>query len=450
MEKKRKLFVETYGCQMNFSDSEIVGSIMVDNGYELTGELHQADVIFVNTCSIRDNAEQRVRKRLKEFNALKKKNPHLIVGLLGCMAERVKDQLFEQEKLLDLIVGPDGYRDLPKLMASVEEGQKAINLILSADETYADITPVRLGSNGVSAFISIMRGCENFCAYCVVPYTRGTERSRDPESILEEARQLFAQGYREVTLLGQNVNSYHWEVNGQDLDFPDLVARVADIHPLLRVRFATSHPKDLSDKLIQTISGKPNVCKSIHLPIQSGSNRILWEMNRNYTREWYLGRIAAIRELIPDCMVSTDIIAGFCSEEEGDHEDTKKLMKEVGFDYAFMFKYSERPNTVAADTKKDDVDEATKGRRLQEIIELQGKLSLASNKKDIGKTFEVLVEGSSKRSKTQLAGRNSQNKMVVFHGTGPLPGDYVKVKITGCTSATLLGELIADAGFNNS
>lgn len=427
---------------MNFSDSEIVGSIMVDNGYELTQDFHRADVIFVNTCSIRDNAEQRVRKRLKEFQALKKKNPHLVVGLLGCMAERVKDQLFEQEKLLDLIVGPDGYRDLPKLMASVEEGQKAINLILSADETYADITPVRLGSNGVSAFISVMRGCENYCAYCVVPYTRGTERSRDPVTILEEAKLLFEKGYREVTLLGQNVNSYKWELNGHRVDFPGLIAAVADIDPQLRVRFATSHPKDLSNKLIEVIAEKPNVCKSIHLPVQSGSSRMLWEMNRNYTREWYLGRIKAIRRAIPDCMISTDVIAGFCGETEEDHHETLSLMQEVGFDYAYMFKYSERPDTMAAETKKDDIDEVTKGRRLQEIIDLQGKLSLQSNKKDIGKIFEVLVEGHAKRSKTQLAGRNSQNKMVVFNGEGPNPGDYVMVRINDCTSATLLGELI--------
>ncbi len=427
---------------MNFSDSEIIGSIMTDHGFELTLDLHGADVIFINTCSIRENAEQRVRKRLKEFNALKKNNPHLVIGLLGCMAERVKEKLFEEEKLLDLIVGPDGYRDLPVLMETVSGGQKAINLILSADETYADITPVRMGTNGVSAFISIMRGCENFCAYCVVPYTRGTERSRNPETIIREARLLFEQGYREVTVLGQNVNSYSWIEKGVTTDFPDLINKIALIDPLLRVRFATSHPKDLSNKLIRIIAENPNVCKSIHLPVQSGSNHILWEMNRNYTREWYLERINTIRKHIPDCMISTDIIAGFCGESEEDHQDTLHLMKEVGFDYAFMFKYSERPNTVAADTMKDDVDEKVKGRRLQEIIDLQGKLSLESNKRDVGKVFEVLAEGHSKRSKKQYAGRNSQNKMVVFAGDTCKPGDYVSVRITDCTSATLIGEVV--------
>lgn len=442
MEKKAKVFIETYGCQMNFSDSEIVGSIMMESGYEVTRNLSQADVIFINTCSIRDNAEQKVRNRLKQFNAMKRNNPSLVIGLLGCMAERVKEQLFEQERLLDLIVGPDAYRDLPRLMASVEEGQKAINLFLSADETYADISPVRLGSNGVSAFISIMRGCENYCSYCVVPYTRGTERSRNPESIINEAVDLFGNGYREVTLLGQNVNSYQWKEDGMEMDFPALIAAVAEINPLLRVRFATSHPKDLSDSLIGTMLKYPNICRAIHLPVQSGSNKILWEMNRNYTREWYLGRIAAIRKAIPDCMISTDIIAGFCGETEEDHHQTLSLMNEVGFDYAYMFRYSERPDTLAAETKTDDVPDEVKGRRLEEIIDLQGKLSLASNKNDIGKTFEVLVEGTSKRSKTHLAGRNSQNKMVLFHGNGQCPGIYVQVKITSCTSATLLGEAV--------
>ena len=441
VEAKRKLYIETYGCQMNFSDSEIVGSIMTDGGYELTQHLKDADIIFVNTCSIRDNAEQRVRKRLREFNALKKRNPQLIVGLLGCMAERVKEHLFEEEQLLDLIVGPDAYRDLPKLMKEVGSGQKAINLILSDDETYADISPVRIGSNGGSAFISIMRGCENFCAYCVVPYTRGTERSRDPLSILREAKELFEKGYREITLLGQNVNSYAWTVEERTFDFPGLLEEVAMISPFLRLRFSTSHPKDLSDKLIRVIASYPNICRAIHLPVQSGSSAVLHAMNRVYTREWYLNRVEAIRALIPDCGMSTDIIAGFPGETEQDHQDTLAMMREVHYDSAFMFKYSERPNTLAAETLPDDVAEETKSRRLQEIIDLQNKLALESNQKDIGKIFEVLVEGTSKRSAVQLSGRNSHNKMVVFTGAGQKAGDYVMVRVNSCTSATLLGEL---------
>ena len=442
MDAKKKIFIETHGCQMNFSDSEIVGSIMMEEGHELTKVLQEADVIFVNTCSIRDNAEQKVRNRLKQFNTFKKQKPGLIIGLLGCMAERVKENLFEEERNLDLIAGPDAYRDLPQLLRQAEGGQKAINLMLSADETYADITPVRIDGNGVSAFISIMRGCENFCSYCVVPYTRGTERSRPHLTIINEARDLFEKGFRDVTLLGQNVNSYSWEENGETIAFAKLIEAVASIDPLLRVRFATSHPKDISNELINTIAAHPNICRSIHLPVQSGSNRMLWEMNRNYTREWYLNRIEAIRKAIPDCMISTDIIAGFCGESEEDHQDTLNLMQEVGFDYAYMFKYSERPNTLAADTKKDDVPEEVKSRRLQEIIDLQGKLSLASYQNDIGKIYEVLVEGSSKRSKSQLSGRTSQNKMVVFNGTGQTAGTYVKVKILDCTSATLKGELV--------
>ncbi len=427
---------------MNFSDSEIVGSIMMEEGHELTKVVQEADVIFVNTCSIRDNAEQKVRNRLKQFNTFKRKKPGLIIGLLGCMAERVKENLFEEEKNLDLIAGPDAYRNLPQLLRQAEGGQKAINLMLSADETYADIKPVRIDGNGVSAFISIMRGCENFCSYCVVPYTRGTERSRPHLTIINEARDLFEKGFRDVTLLGQNVNSYSWEENGEVTGFAKLIEAVASIDPLLRVRFATSHPKDISNELIETIADHQNICRSIHLPVQSGSNRMLWEMNRNYTREWYLNRIEAIRKAIPDCMISTDIIAGFCGETEEDHQDTMALMKEVGFDYAYMFKYSERPDTLAADTKNDDVPEEVKARRLQEIIDLQGKLSLESYQNDIGKTYEVLIEGSSKRSKSQLSGRTSQNKMVVFNGNGQTPGTYVYVKILDCTSATLKGELV--------
>ncbi len=426
---------------MNFSDSEIVGSIMTDEGYELTQQLKDADIIFVNTCSIRDNAEQRVRKRLREFNALKKQNPQLIVGLLGCMAERVKENLFEEEHLLDLIVGPDAYRDLPQLMKAVGSGQKAVNLILSDDETYADINPVRIGSNGVSAFISIMRGCENFCAYCVVPYTRGTERSRDPQTILTEARALFENGYREITLLGQNVNSYSWTTPENTFDFPRLLEEVAMISPMLRIRFSTSHPKDLSDKLIKVIASNPNICRAIHLPVQSGSTAVLNAMNRSYNRDWYINRVAAIRELIPDCSLSTDVIAGFPGETEEDHLQTLGMMKEVHYDAAFMFKYSERPNTSAAETLEDDVPEEIKARRLQEIIDLQNRLALESNQKDIGKIFEVLVEGTSKRSAAQLSGRNTHNKMVVFTGGGQKAGDYVMVRVNSCTSATLLGEL---------
>ena len=436
----KKLYIETYGCQMNFSDSEIVGSIMTEINYNTTTDISEADLIFINTCSIRDNAEQRVRKRLRELKAMKKKNPALRIGILGCMAERLKEKLLEEEQNVDIIVGPDAYRDLPQLMNSVESGQKAINVILSEEETYADINPVRLGDNKISAFISIMRGCQNFCSYCVVPYTRGKERSRNPETIINEANGLFEKGYREITLLGQNVNSYHWEKSS--VDFPDLLAQVAMINPLLRVRFATSHPKDISDKLIKTIAKHDNICNSIHLPVQSGSSRILKLMNRKYDREWYLERIATIKKHIPDCAISTDIISGFCTETEEDYQDTLSIMKKVGYHYAFMFKYSERPDTVAAKRYKDDVPEKVKTRRLTEIIDLQQTLSHESNKKNIGQVFEVLVEGYSKKSREQLSGRNSQNKMVVFPKENYKTGDYVRVKITNCTPATLIGEAI--------
>ncbi|MBK7212140.1 MAG: tRNA (N6-isopentenyl adenosine(37)-C2)-methylthiotransferase MiaB [Bacteroidales bacterium] len=438
-ENKKKVFIETYGCQMNFSDSEIIGSILMEHNYISTDDMKSADLILMNTCSIRDNAEQRVRNRLQELHALKKRKSSLVIGLLGCMAERLKEKLLEEEKHIDLIVGPDGYRSLPALLEQVESGQKAVNTLLSAEETYADITPVRLGSNGVNAFISIMRGCENFCAYCVVPYTRGKERSRNPKTIIEEAASLFDQGYREVTLLGQNVNSYQWEDNGLPIEFPALLEDVAKVNPLLRVRFATSHPKDLSDDLLDVIATYPNICHAIHLPVQSGSNEILKKMNRSYTREWYLDRVAAIKKHLPDCAISTDIIAGFCSETEDDHKDTLSMMEIVGYDYAFMFKYSERPNTIAAKKYSDDVSEEDKSRRLDEIISMQQKLSLASNKKDIGKVFEVLVEGVSKRSDTQLYGRNSQNKVVVFPRSSHKPGDYVRVLVEDCTPATLRG-----------
>ncbi|KAF0204499.1 MAG: tRNA-N(6)-(isopentenyl)adenosine-37 thiotransferase enzyme [Bacteroidetes bacterium] len=439
MNIKKKLYIETYGCQMNFSDSQIVGSIMTDHEFETTDQIGEADLIFVNTCSIRDNAEKRIRARLKEFNRYKKKKPGLIIGVLGCMAERLKEQLLEEEKMVDVIVGPDAYRDLPRLLNLAESGQKAINVILSADETYADIDPVRLESNGVSAFISIMRGCENFCTYCVVPFTRGKERSREPETIINEARGLFDQGYREVTLLGQNVNSYK---NEAGIDFPGLMGLVASISPLLRVRFATSHPKDLSDELLKVMAAHPNICRSIHLPVQSGSDAMLKLMNRKYTKEWYLGRIEAIRKYLPDCALSTDIIAGFCNETEEDHMETMQLMEKVGYDYAYMFKYSERPDTLAARKYKDNVPEEVKSSRLQQIIDLQQKLSLKSNKADIGKTFEVLVESISRKSGEELAGRNSQNKVVVFPKGSYKPGDYVNVKVDSCTTATLKGKIV--------
>jgi len=439
MSESKKLYIETYGCQMNVSDSEIVGSIMQDMGYEQNDKAENADVIFINTCSIRDNAEQRVKKRLREIRVLKKKNPQLTVGILGCMAERLKEKLIEEQEFVDLIVGPDAYRDLPELIQTVESGRKAINVLLSEEETYAEIEPVRYGDNGISAYISIMRGCQNWCTYCVVPFTRGKERSRDPQTIVDEARDLFNKGYKEVTLLGQNVNSYHWEQNENKTGFPELLQMVAEVSPKLRVRFATSHPKDISDDLIKTIAGHHNICDYIHLPVQSGSTRLLKKMNRKYTREWYMERIEAIKKHIPDCGLSTDIIAGFCTETEEDHQDTLDMMKWVAYDFAFMFKYSERPDTIAAKKFDDDVPEDVKGRRLQEIIALQGQLSLANNKKDIGKTFEVLVEKVSKKSDQELAGRNSQNKMIVFPRKDYAPGDYVMVKVHDCTAATLIG-----------
>lgn len=438
--KNKKFFIETYGCQMNFSDSEIVASILEKEGFDSTKDIRDANMIFINTCSIRDHAEQRIRKRLEYMQSLKKKNPQLVIGMLGCMAERLKTQLLEEEQMLDLIVGPDSYRDLPRLMAEVESGKKAVNTLLSIDETYADISPMRYDSNGISAFISIMRGCENFCAYCVVPYVRGQERSRDAASITQEAEALFHKGFREVTLLGQNVNSYHWTWDGKEIGFAALLEKVAQINPLLRIRFATSHPKDLSDELLQTMAQYKNICKTIHLPVQSGSTRVLDHMNRGYTHSQYLERIVAIRSFLPDCAISTDIIAGFCDETEDDHKKTLSLMEQVGFDYAFMFRYSERPDTLAADRYQDNVPPEVKDRRLREIIDLQQKLSYQSNKKDVGNTFEVLIEDFSKRSKAFFSGRNSQNKVVVFPITGNNPGDYISVKINRFTSATLIGE----------
>ncbi|MBR5832669.1 MAG: tRNA (N6-isopentenyl adenosine(37)-C2)-methylthiotransferase MiaB [Bacteroidales bacterium] len=438
---KQKVFIETYGCQMNFSDSEIVGSILSNDEYNLTTDINEADYILINTCAIRDNAEQRIRKRLKELKALQRKRSWLKIGVLGCMAERLKDQLMEEEDNVNLVVGPDAYRSLPAMLKEVESGVKAANVILSEEETYAEIDPVRLGSNGISAFISIMRGCENFCAYCVVPYTRGRERSRDPKTIVAEAKRLFENGYKEVTLLGQNVNSYKWTDDGDNVDFPELMKRVAEISPMLRVRYSTSHPKDLSDKLLEVMAAYDNICKCIHLPVQSGSSRMLKLMNRKYTVEWYMDRINAIRSYMPDCAITTDVIAGFCGETEEDHKQTLDLFGKVGYDYAFMFKYSMRPNTYAHKYLKDDVSEEEKTRRLEEIIALQGQLSLASYQKDVGKTFEVLIEGVSKRNKEQLFGRNSQNKVIVFDRGNHQPGEYVKVKVLKCTSATLIGEL---------
>lgn len=439
----KKLYVETYGCQMNAGDSEILVSIMQDEGYRYTGEISAADVILINTCSIRDNAEQRIWGRLKEFRRYKKANPGLIVGVVGCMAERLREQLLEREPLVDIVAGPDSYREMPRLVRDAGRGSPEVNVLLSQEETYADVRPVRLDKNGVSAFIAIMRGCDNYCSYCVVPYTRGVERSRDPQTIVREARELFEAGYREVTLLGQNVNSYKWNAGeGAGVGFPGLMEMVAGISPLLRVRFATSHPKDLGDDLLEVIAAHPNICRAIHLPAQSGSNTVLERMRRKYTREWYLGRIAAIRQYLPDAAITTDLIAGFCGETMEDHVETLSLMREVGYDFAFMFKYSERPDTRAQREMPDDVDESEKTARLTEIIDLQNDLSLASNRRDVGRVFEVLVEGYSKRSDKRMSGRTSQNKTVVFDAEGIRPGDYVTVQIDDCSSATLLGHIV--------
>ncbi|MEI8201744.1 MAG: tRNA (N6-isopentenyl adenosine(37)-C2)-methylthiotransferase MiaB [Bacteroidota bacterium] len=433
------VFIETFGCQMNFSDSEIVASVMKQNDYTIVHSAKEAHVIFLNTCSIRENAEQRIRGRLRELKALKKKNPTLIIGILGCMAERLKETLLKEEQMVDLIAGPDAYRSLPDLIAKSMGGIRASDVMLSGIETYDDITPIRYDSNGISAFISIMRGCQNFCSYCVVPYTRGKERSRNPETIVAEAQQLFEAGYRDITLLGQNVNSYTWK---QGVNFSKLIEMVALINPLLRVRFATSHPKDLSDELIMTIAKHENICRSIHLPLQSGSTQVLERMNRGYSREFYMNRIETIRKHIPDCGLSTDLIAGFCGETEEDHQQTLSLIEWAGYDLAYLFAYSERPDTYAAENLKDDVAEETKSRRLSELIKLQREISHQSNMKDVGTITEVLVEGRSKRSELQLSGRNSRNKVVVFPKMNYNVGDYVKVKITSCTTATLIGEVI--------
>lgn len=437
-----KLYIETYGCQMNAGDSEVVLSILQGDGFRYTEDPAGADVILINTCSIRDNAEQRIWGRLRELRQYKKKNKGLLVGVIGCMAERLREKLIDQEELVNLVAGPDAYRDLPRLLREAGGGAKAVNVLLSGEETYAEISPVRLDKNGVSAYISIMRGCNNMCSYCVVPYTRGAERSRDPQTILREARELFDGGYREVTLLGQNVNSYRWE-NGETVaGFADLLGAVASVDPKLRVRFSTSHPKDLSDEVLHTMARYPNLCRAIHLPAQSGSTRMLELMNRKYTREWYLGRIEAIRRILPGCSISTDLIAGFCTETDDDHRQTLSLMEEVDYASAFMFKYSERPNTKAARHMADDVPDGVKTARLNEIIALQNELSLRSNRLDVGREFEVLVEGVSKRSDRQLFGRTSQNKVVVFDRGDARVGDYVRVRVTDCSSATLHGQRV--------
>ena len=438
---ERKLFIETYGCQMNVADSEVVASIMEMDGYAVTNKIEEADAIFVNTCSVRDNAEQKVLGRLQYFQSLKRKKRTLIIGVLGCMAERVKEELISNHGV-DLVVGPDSYMDLPNLVGAVEHGEKAINVELSTQETYKDVIPLKIGGINISGFISIMRGCNNFCTYCIVPYTRGRERSRDVESILNEVRDMRDKGFREVTLLGQNVNSYLFKKGDESITFPMLLERVALEAPDMRIRFTTSHPKDMSDDTLTVIAKYPNLCRHIHLPAQSGSSRILKIMNRKYTREWYMDRIAAIRRILPDCAISTDLFCGFHSETQDEYEQTLSLMREVGYDSAFMFKYSERPGTFAAKNLEDNIPEDEKVRRLQGMIDLQNKLSEESNLRDVGKVFEVLVEGFSKRSREQLFGRTSQNKVVIFDKQNFKVGQFVKVRVTGASSATLFGQPI--------
>ncbi len=451
---KKKLYIESYGCQMNFSDSEIVTSILKKEGFGTTSSAEQADVILINTCSIREKAEQTVRNRLNYFNGVKKRNKDVTVGVLGCMAERLKSKLLEEEKIVDLVLGPDAYRDLPQLVKKAEEGERGINTFLSREETYADIAPVRLNSNRVTAFISIMRGCDNMCSFCVVPFTRGRERSRDPRSIVQEAKELFNQGYREVTLLGQNVDSYKWsteennkarlekrEVNDV-VNFANLLEMVAKVDPDLRVRFSTSHPKDITDEVLHTMKKYENICKYIHLPAQSGNSRVLELMNRTYDREWYMNRVAAIRNILgEDCGISSDMIAGFCTETEEEHQDTLSLIDYVKYDFSYMFFYSERPGTLAAKKYEDDIPLAIKKRRLQEIMARQKEASIERNQRDIGKTFKVLVEGVSRKSNKQMQGRNSANKVIVFDGAYP-KGTYLQVKVHDCSAATLFGEVI--------
>jgi tRNA-2-methylthio-N6-dimethylallyladenosine synthase len=459
METQKKFYIESYGCQMNFSDSEIVASILSESGFGATGNYQEADLVLLNTCSIREKAEQTVRNRLQLFRQVKENRPGMLIGVLGCMAERLKGKFLEEEQLVDMVVGPDAYRTLPGLIGEAETGQKAVNVQLSRDETYADISPVRLDSNGVTAFVSIMRGCNNMCAFCVVPFTRGRERSRDAASIVRECRELFNKGYKEVTLLGQNVDSYYWidETSGTSEKAPNTVAQsanivtfagllemVAQVNPSLRVRFSTSHPKDITDEVLYTMARYGNICKYVHLPVQSGSTRILQLMNRTYTREWYLAKIDRILAILPDCGLSTDIIAGFCTETEEDHQESMSLIERARFDMSYMFFYSERPGTLAARRYTDDVPEEVKKRRLEEIVRLQNRLSLAKNREDLGKTFEVLIEGDSKKSVDDWRGRNSQNKVVVFPKAGHhvRKGDYVQVEVNNCTGATLIGKII--------
>lgn len=452
----RKVYIESYGCQMNFSDSEIVASILEKEGYQITPVMHEADLVFVNTCSIRDKAEQTVRKRLSSFNKIKKQKPEMIIGVLGCMAERLKSKLLDEEKLVDIVVGPDAYRDLPHLVGEVDGGRKAVNVILSKEETYGDISPVRLGGNGVTSFVSITRGCDNMCTFCVVPFTRGRERSRDPESIVSEVKELAKNGYKEVTLLGQNVDSYLWYGGGlkkefdqldesekeKSVNFAQLMDMTARVSPDVRIRFSTSHPKDMTDDVLHVMAKHENICNYIHLPFQSGSSRVLELMNRGYTREWYMNRIDAIKRIIPGCAISADIIAGFCSETEEEHQETLSLMEAVKYHFSYMFKYSERPNTLAQRKYEDDIPEEVKQRRLSEIIQLQQAHSFERLKEDLGKTYEVLVEGVSKKSDQELYGRNTHNSVVVFPKENFKAGDYVKVKIEDCTSATLKGVAI--------
>jgi len=436
----RKLYIESYGCAMNFADSEIVASLMLDMGFETTAHYKEADVIFINTCSIRDNAEQRVRNRLREFSAAKKKRPGITIGVLGCMAERLKSKFLEEEKLVDIVIGPDSYRDLPNLLSQADEGMRTVNVLLSREETYADISPVRLNSNGISAFVSIMRGCDNMCSFCVVPFTRGRERSRDPESIVREAKELVKEGYREVTLLGQNVDSYKWE---DRLNFAGLLELVAQIDPRLRVRFSTSHPKDITNEVLHTMNKYDNICNHIHLPVQSGNSRVLELMNRTYTREWYLERIDTIRRLIPECSISTDVIIGFCTETEEEHQDTLSLMDDVKFDFAYMYTYSERPGTLAAKRFEDDIPEEVKTRRFNEILKMQQACSLHRLEQHIGKIHRVLIDGFSKKSDQDFSGKTEHNITVVFPANeNNKRGDYVNVAIVRCTPATLIGQLI--------
>ncbi len=439
-----KVYIETYGCQMNFADSDVIAAILTKAGYAVCEGAEEADFVLINTCAIRDNAEQRVRHRVRELRALQNRRHQLRVGVLGCMAERLQSRLMAEEDNVSFVCGPDAYRKLPELMRGVRtNGDGSLAAVeLSETETYADIEPVRISGNGISAYISIMRGCQNYCAYCVVPYTRGRERSRDPETIVHEARTLFEQGYREVTLLGQNVNSYSWGVQDNSCGFPELMERVASIDPALRVRFATSHPKDLSDRLLEVMAAHPNICRCIHLPVQSGSNRMLKLMNRKYTVEWYLDRVDAIRRYLPDCSITTDVIAGFSTETEEDHQATLDLFRRVRYDYAYMFMYSLREGTYAWKHLADDIPEEVKKRRLNEIIALQGEIALENNQLEVGREYEVLVEGESHRSKQQLFGRNSQNKVLVFDRGDAEMGSYRRVKVKACTQATLLGELV--------